>query len=480
MLKLLKQIIFAILILGAAIVLAIPSKKGEQTPPGRTLIRYWSYWSGREAEQMQEIVDAFNATVGKEKNIWVQYISMSQTDQKTLVATAAGVPPDIAGVWGDQLAQFASMNAIEPLETMAAEHGMTPEYYKPAFWDACSYEGHLYAMVATPYSVALYWNKKIFAERADRLRASGLDPNRPPRTLQELDRYAQALDIWKDGHLVAAGFFEQQPGWWREHLYHWFGGKIIDEKTGKLTLTDPKVVQAYDWMRSYSQRIGASEVMRFSSGLPSTDTFDTPLNPFMTGAVAMIKQGPWFSSYMETLKPEMNRVKWSKEQERQLPREQRKDNYVWGVAPFPSAVPGLEDVSYAGVDLLVIPTTSGHQKEAFEFIAFVNRQDQMEKLCAMHGKNSPLAKMSRQYLDTHRNPYIDVFEELGASKNIYPAPAIPIWPQVRSELQDVATHMVLNDMTAEQALARAQARLQPLLDDFNARRERRRAEGLLQ
>jgi ABC-type glycerol-3-phosphate transport system substrate-binding protein len=99
----------------------------------------------------------------------------------------------------------------------------------------------------------------------------------------------------------------------------------------------------------------------------------------------------------------MNRVKWSKEVEMKQPRDKRKENYVWGVVPFPSAVPGLDNVSYAGVDVLVIPTTSTHRKEAFEFIAFVNRQDQVEKLCSMHGKNSPLAKMSGN-MNTHPEP----------------------------------------------------------------------------
>lgn len=493
--KYIKYIVVGLLIASFGAVLVTPARKTDEIPSDRVVIRYWTYWSGREGEQMQEIVNNFNNTVGKEKGIWVQYVSVSQADQKILIATAAGVPPDVAGVWGDQVAQFAAMNALVPLEEMAAGHhdvdpntgkdwfpnGITRDYYKPVYWDACSFEEHLYALIATPYSVALYWNKRIFAERADQLRAAGLDPTRAPQTMDELNKYSKALEVWKDGHLQAAGFMEQQPGWWREHLYHWFGGSIFDEKTGKLTLTDPKVIEAYDWLRKSSERIGAAEVMRFSSGLPDpNNNFDTPLVPFFTGEVAMMKQGPWFSSYMETLVPKMNHVKWkTREEEMSHPRLERRENYEWGVVPFPSADPSLHDVSYAGVDVLGIPTTSKHKKEAFEFIAFVNRQDQMEHLCSMHGKNSPLANMSREYLENHPNAYIEVFEELGQSQHIYPAPLIPIWPQIRSELQDVATHMVLNDTTAEKALATAQERLQPLLDNFNARRQLRRDEGLL-
>lgn len=476
--KRVKSIVLGVMLLGAAMLLAVPGRESDGIPSDRLVLRYWSYWTGREAEQMQEIINDFNKTVGAEKKLWVQYISMSQADQKTLIATAAGVPPEIAGLWGDQIAQFASMDALEPLETMAAEHGITKEYYKPIYWKACSYDGHLYGLAATPFAIGLYWNKEIFAAKADKLRAAGLDPDRPPRTLDELDRYAQALEEWKDGKLVTAGYFDQQPGWWLEHVYDWFGGRIYDEQTGKLTLTDPKVVQAYEWLRSSSLRIGVDEVKRFSSGLPAADNFGTPLNPFMSGAIAMMKQGPWFANEMDKHKPEMNRWKMSKEEEMKLPREQRKANYKWGAAPFPSAVPGQENAGYAGIDLLVIPRTAQHKKEAFEFIAFVNRQDNMERLCSMHCKNSPLAKMSEQYLETHGNPYIEVFETLAASPNINNIPPVPTWPQIRAELRNIGGNMLLNKGTAIEALTEAQDRLQAQLDDFNARQQRRESEHL--
>jgi hypothetical protein len=59
-------------------------------------------WTNKEAEQMKQIVNDFNNTVGKEKGIFVEYLSMSSINQKTLVSTAAGVPPDVAGVWDAQ------------------------------------------------------------------------------------------------------------------------------------------------------------------------------------------------------------------------------------------------------------------------------------------------------------------------------------------------------------------------------------------
>src|SRR6202042_397895 len=115
----------------------------------------------------------------------------------------------------------------------------------------------------------------------------------------------------------------------------------------------------------------------------------------------------------------MSEVLWPREVEMTKPIAERQKNYDWAVAPWPSAVPGEEDVSYCTSDILVIPKTARHKKEAFEFMAYVTRQDVMEKLCKLHCKNSPLNKVSDDFMNHHPNPYIDVFERLARSQNAH-------------------------------------------------------------
>ena len=141
----------------------------------------------------------------------------------------------------------------------------------------------------------------------------------------------------------------------------------------------------------------------------------------------------------------------------------------WAVAPFPSAVPGMKDVAYCGFDTLVIPKGCKHKEEAFAFIAYVNRQEVMEKLCNLHSKNSPLAKVSENFLEHHKNPYIKVFEELASSPNAHCPPQIPILPEVVSELDNVKQELSLLHGTPEEALAEAQRRLEKKLAMFQFR-----------
>src|SRR5262249_45351177 len=150
-----------------------------------TVVDYWEKWTGKEAAQMQEIVDDFNKSAGREKKIFVRYLSMTAVDKKTLVSTAAGVPPDVAGLWEPQVVQFADLNALEPLDNLAAAHGIGKQTYKQVIWDTCFINDHLWALPSTPAGVALHYNKRIFRENAEALRAAGLDPNRAPSTIDE-------------------------------------------------------------------------------------------------------------------------------------------------------------------------------------------------------------------------------------------------------------------------------------------------------
>src|SRR5688572_11188131 len=210
--KYIRPVIFALLLIAAAAFLVRGTPRPDVQIPGDfVVVRYWEKWTGNEGAQMRVIVDDFNRTVGREKKVHVQYLSMSNIDHKTLVATAAGVPPDVAGLWDQQVAQYAALGAAESLDDLAAAHGIVEQTYLPVYWNGCRYDNKLYALVSTPASIALHYNKQVFQECAAQLRAAGLDPDRAPATLEELDRYAAILDRRSaTGRLERAGYVPLQ------------------------------------------------------------------------------------------------------------------------------------------------------------------------------------------------------------------------------------------------------------------------------
>jgi ABC-type glycerol-3-phosphate transport system substrate-binding protein len=461
--KQIKYLALALLIVPALYLLAFGPSSDAPAPPDRIVVDYWEKWTASEQAQMGIIVDDFNNTVGKEKNIFVRYVSTSDVNKKTLVATAAGVPPDIAGMWDYNLVQFAELDALEPLEDMATAHGITRETYKPVFWDACNYNGHLYALISTPASVALHYNIKAF-------RDAGLD--HPPGSIAELDADAKLLDkVDASGHIIRAGYLPAEPGWYINNTYVWFGGDIWDAKNRKFTLTDPRVVAAYKWMQGYSRRLGKDATNEFHSGMGN---FDSPQNAFLIGTVLMEQQGPWMANYIYNLKPSLDGLTPGEPDDVTLTVEERRKRMEWAVAPFPSNDPALKDATFCGFDTLVIPRGAKHVKEAFEFIAYVNRQDVMEKLCQMHSKCSPLRQVSDNFLHHHKNPYIDVFERLCNSPNAHSDPQIPIYPEVQDELLAFSQKLLLLEADPQTELQSLQDRLQKIYDSFEEKQRARK------
>jgi multiple sugar transport system substrate-binding protein len=463
---LLKRLIFAGLLLLAAGFLLFGARRTQAIPENVIVVEYWEKWVGAEADQMRLIVDDFNRTVGAEKHIYVCYLSMSKLDQKLLIASAAGVPPDIAGLWDPQTAEFATLGAIEPLDELAKKYSIDERRYKTVYWDACHYHGKLWALPSTPACVALFYNKAVFRENAGKLRAAELDPSRPPRTLDELDRYARALDLTDtQGRIQRAGYLPMEPGWYVDFTPVWFGGSFFDEKAGRFTLDSQANVAAFNWIASYSKRLGSGAMVEFHD---AAGGFDSPQNPFLTGEVAMEQQGPWMANYFYRLthqspwKPTIAEAKVPREREDEL--TDRRDNCDWAAAAFPSAVPGAENVTYCSVDTLVIPRGAPHADAAFEFMAYLAQQPVMEKLCTLHCKSSPLRNVSPEFLAHHPNPYISVFEALSASPNARFAPQTPMWEQLRKELDDATQSVSRLDSEPRAALASAQARLQEKWD----------------
>jgi multiple sugar transport system substrate-binding protein len=466
----LKRLTISLLAIAAAALLVWGPRPEQSLPAGRVVVDYWEKWGGAEEAAMRQIVDDFNATVGAQKRIYVRYVSTSTINTKTLAATAAGVPPDIAGLFDRNLVQFAAMGALEPLDDLAAAHGITRSYYKPVYWDGCNYGGHLWGLVSTPTVVALFYNKRIFAEQAAALRAAGVDPTQPPGTIAQLDRYAAALTV-RDaaGRIVRAGFLPTEPTWYDYELCYWFGGGFWDAGRGKFTLTAAPVVAAYQWIASYSRRLGKDAVSDFSNGV---GTFNSPQNAFLTGAVAAEMQGVFLANFILKNNPAMSSVRWSKQVEMTKPPAERAENYDWAAAPFPSTQPGRE-VALCGYDVLAIPHGARHKQEAFEFIAYVNRQDVSEKLCKLHCKNSPLARVSEDFLDHHPNPYIRMFERLASGPGAVGPPQIPIMPEVVDELVSLGQQVSLLQAEPAAALAAVQTRLQAKYDSFAARQRMR-------
>ena len=398
---------------------------------GKIHVTYWEKWTGIEFEAIKAVVDDFNAS---QDRIHVDLLSVSGIHNKTLMATAAGVPPDVAGLFGPNVAQYFHDRAVIPLDDLCKEAGIEREDYIPIYWDICTFEGTLYALPTTPASTALHYNTRLF-ERAGLKRA--------PETIEELDVYAQRLtEFDEDGDFTVAGFVHSEPGWWNWGWGFVFGGELWDGE-GKITCDSPENVRAFTWLQEYAKKYGTGRIQNFKSGFGG---FATAQNAFMSEKVAMVLQGGWMGNFIAKYNPDLQ----------------------WAAAPFPypSDRPDLKGRTFADLDILVIPRGAKHPREAFEFIKYVQTQQAMEKLCLLQTKHSPLATSSPEFYAKHPNPYIRLFTEMPKADSVVSPPKIAIWPEYSAELRNAFDLVYIELKDPKTVLTNVRKRMQPALDRY--------------
>lgn len=390
----------------------------------RVVVTYWEKWTGDEMNAMRRIVDRFNAS---QTRIEVHYLSISGIAEKTLLATSGGNPPDVAGLWGDQVVQYADEGALTPLDEYARAAGLTRETYIPAYWDEMTYNGRLYALPTSPGTSALYVNRALMPARYD-------SPAKFPRTLSQFDEFVNAVSRRGGGGTLQTAAFLPREGFGSGSWPYLFGASFIDGD--RVTVNTPGNVEAWSWVHSFAERFGMRETQAFRSGFGN---YSSPQNPFLSGKLATLMDGPWFSNFIRLYNPRTD----------------------WFVVPFPypDGHPELAGYTVLNLNTLVIPRGARHPNEAFEFMRFVQRQEVMEQLCTAQFCNSPLTSVSEAFLAHHPNKAIRVFDRLARGTRAVGPIKLGVWSQITQEVGNAVDEMDLGEATPQAALDQAESRL---------------------
>ncbi|MBL8745206.1 MAG: ABC transporter substrate-binding protein [Phycisphaerae bacterium] len=417
----------------------------RQRSDGRIVLDYWEKWTGHEGEAMLRVVNDFNKS---QDRLWVRYFAMGGIDQKAMIAIAGGNPPDIIGMGNFSIPAYAECNALLPLDELASEAGIRKDDYARAVWPMLTHRGKLWGIVNTCGSLALFYNKTLFQQ-------AGIDPERPPRTIDELDEYSARLTRENGRDLAQVGFLHMEPDWWTWHWGYYFGGSLYDETADRALADSEQTIRAYRWAQSYPERLGVDRMLRFQSGF---GYYGTPENPFLAGKVAMTNQGPWLANMIRQYRPDMD----------------------YAVAPFP-VDSAIEDpdapIGLLDSDVLVIPRGARHPRESMEFIAYTQRPEIVEYLSAVHCKNSPLARSSDRFVKNHPNRYVSVHAAIADSPRAFLFPRTRTWEHYVAEFNAAMARMWTLREKADIALASVQRAAQAELDEAADRRRRREAAG---
>lgn len=309
--------------------------RSRESRGGRVELTYWARHTGHEYEADRRLVEEYNRS---QDRVRVRPLPIGYNLEKIVTGIVTGTPPDVMTISNDMLLELAWQGAFLPLDRLAAERGLREQDYFPSCWRAGHINGRLYALAVTSDSYLLLYNKGAFRE-------AGLDPDRPPRTLDELDAYADRLTRHgPKGEIQRMGFVPWIM-WDHSMMYGWmFGGKWYDARTGRVTPTDPAILRSLEWQRTYARKYDINKIMSFQQGFGS---YFSAMSPFYAGKVAMIVEGEWQVTFTKKYAPKLD----------------------WGAAPMPPP-PGGRIASSGGLVLFAIPVGSRHPREAADYIAW--------------------------------------------------------------------------------------------------------------
>jgi multiple sugar transport system substrate-binding protein len=383
---------------------------------------------------MQRIVERFNETVGATEGIWVEYNAVSNVDQRTLIATAGGDPPDVAGLFDHGVPQFADQGALAELDGLVAEFDIDLDAFKPIWLEIGRYQGNLYALPSTPYTIALYYNRRLFRE-------AGLDPDRPPQTIAELDECARRLTKRDaDDKIIQMGFTTSPAmlGWWHWVWPCFFDARLWDGR--RFCLDTPEGRAAFRWIAERRAELSVADALAFEA---TAGAIEGSQNPFLSERLAMVFQGPWVSNWVRAYTPSLD----------------------YGVAPFPSVTRERRNV-FASTDVFVIPSGSRHPREAMRFLKFVLDKEVMDELCSAHCKVSPFREPGPGFFAAHPNPHIRVFDEMARSPHAFGYPKMPTFAQASSEMLFLLESVLRGVREWDDALQMTQQKVGSIVSEY--------------
>ncbi|HEX3814542.1 MAG TPA: ABC transporter substrate-binding protein [Mycobacteriales bacterium] len=251
----------------------------KKPAPGRkTNIEVYSLWGGGVGQGLVNMAKAYEASQSQ-VGVRVTYAPATGigVQQKLQVAIAAGAPPDVAQIVPYETPQWSDLGIMTDLTDYLKRDGLSADnFIKPA-WHDMNYKGKVWQLQwdADP-NFPFFWNKDLFEK-------SGLDPEKPPLTIDEVDEYSKKILKKSGSNVTQIGLIPWSTYGFANSMFTWgfaFGGTFWDPEKEKVTADNEYVVKALEWMVRYAKSVGGAD--RVTVSPPSLQ-----LHPFSTGNIGM-------------------------------------------------------------------------------------------------------------------------------------------------------------------------------------------------
>jgi sn-glycerol 3-phosphate transport system substrate-binding protein len=187
-------------------------------------ITYWHSMTRANEAALTRLTEEFNSAQSDVRVSLVNQTTYDDTFNKFRAGLSSGDLPDLVQIEDTGLQQMIDTQAALPAQAcVKAEKYDLSDHLKRVV-DYYSVKGTLWPMPFNVSNPVLYYNKKAF-------RAAGLDPNQPPKTLDEVKAASQKL---KDaGAAAQAGFGLKMNPWYLEQWSALGGKTYVNNGNGR-------------------------------------------------------------------------------------------------------------------------------------------------------------------------------------------------------------------------------------------------------
>ena len=377
---------------------------------------------GREGEVVAQLLPEFeraNPTI----HVKLQQLPWTAAHEKLLTAFAGDTTPDVCQLGNTWIPELVALNALEPLDRLAAGSAVVDAGdYFAGIWDTNRINGKL-------YGVPWYVDTRLLFYRRDLLARAGYST--PPRSWREwtqmltalgrhagADQYGILLPLNEFEPLLALVLQQDDP--------------LLRDDGRWGNFSAPGFRRALGFYLEMFQRGWAPPL--------GTAAISNVWNEFGRGRFAFYISGPWNIG----------------EFERRLPPGQQD---TWMTAPLPG--PDGPGASIAGGSSLVVFRASRHQAAAWRLIEFLSQPAVQRRFHALTGDLPPRrATWADPQLaaDIHARAFREQLER------VKPAPKVPEWERIATEMRLTAERAVHGQLTVEQAARELDTRAAQILE----------------
>jgi multiple sugar transport system substrate-binding protein len=383
----------------------------------REVVRFWAM--GYEGEVVAQLLPEFERR-NPGIRVDLQQMPVTSAHEKLLTAYAGDALPDVTPLGNTWIAEFASLDALEPLDSrIAAQAGFDMGDFYEGAWQSGVIEG-------TAFAVPWYVETRIPFYRTDLLREAGV---------RELP-----VD-WASWHAAMVAV-KQHVG---PRRYAILLPLNEFEPLLNLAIHDPLLRDGgrYGNFRSQGfKRTLAFYKRLFDEGLApriSNTAISNVWDEFGKGYYSFYISGPWNIAEFRKRLPASMEGKWS-------------------TMPLPG--PDGPGASVAGGTSFVIFRHSPHKDAAWKLIAYLSSPEVQVRFHGMTG-NLPPRRSPWNDPRLAADPYAKAYRE--QLERAVPTPPVPEWERIGTELRLVGEQLVSGRLSVDQAATELDRRTDAIL-----------------